>query len=264
MEVRVVDAPKHERGPDTLAPLLGKRFYTKNGIYLQVVEGYARPDDAVWYALHQCYSPEFSMDDPLPKDPGGSIVRNLLNKSHFGPLEHPTLTVNIGGVSRALMAQLTRHRTGITFDIQSLRYTKLLDLKVDEESFVIPPYLKEGATPKVRERFVGSKEIVDPDRAREIFLKGYERDLQEYKELIELGVPAEDARYKLPEGLKIFMVMSANVRTFLHLLDMRLPPNAQWEIRELCELFLHVGELWMPKTFQWYRENRAYKHRLAP
>jgi len=264
LQIRVVDVPVYGSGVDTLKPLLGKRFYSPNGLYVQVIDGYRHPDETVWYAMHQCYCAGFAMDDPLPKDPGKAIVERLLKRSHFGPLEHVALTVNIGGVSRALMAQLTRHRTGISFDVQSLRYTKLIDIDVDESTFQIPPYLREGADGTVRERFVGTKEVDKPDMAREKLMASYRRSLQDYLELLEAGVPAEDARMVLPHGLRIHMVMSANVRTFFHLLDMRLPPNAQWEIRELCELFLHIGELWMPKVYQWYRENRAYKHKLAP
>lgn len=264
LKIRVEEVKTYGSGIDNLKPLLGKRFYSGSGIYLQVADGYRHPDETVWYALHQCYTSGFSMDDPLPKDPGEAIVKKLLKKSHFGPLEHVSLTVNIGGVSRVLMAQLTRHRTGITFDVQSLRYTKIESIDVDESAFTVPPYLRKGAEPKARERYVGSRIIEDPEVAREKMLEAYRRDLQEYLELLEAGIPAEDARMVLPLGLKINMVMSANVRTFFHLMDMRLPPNAQWEIRELCELFLHIGELWMPKSYRWYRENRAYKHKLAP
>lgn len=264
LNIRVEEVKTYGSGDDTLKPILGKRFYSENGIYVQITDGYRHPDETVWYALHQCYTSGFSMDDPLPKDPGEAIVNRLLKKLHFGPLEHVSLTLNIGGVSRALMAQLTRHRTGITFDVQSLRYTKIENIDVDESTFTIPPYLREGAEPKVRERYVGSRIIEDPDGAREKMLEAYRRDLQEYLNLLEAGIPAEDARKVLPLGLKINMMMSANVRTFFHLMDMRLPPNAQWEIRELCELFLYIGELWMPKAYRWYRENRAYKHKLAP
>lgn len=264
MNIRVEEVRTHSSGVDTLAPLLGKRFYTENGIYMQVVDGHRHPDETTWYALHQCYSPDFSMNDPLPSNPGEAIRKHLLQKSHFGPLEHPTITVNIGGISRVLMAQLTRHRTGITFDVQSLRYTRLLDIDVDESTFVVPPYLTEGADGKVRERFFGSRLLEDPDAYREELLESYRESLRRYKRLLEAGVPAEDARDVIPLGLKIHLVMSANVRTILHLLDMRLPANAQWEIRELAELLLWIGQRWMPITFSWYKEKRAYKHKLAP
>ncbi|REJ36815.1 MAG: hypothetical protein DIU84_05375 [Bacillota bacterium] len=78
------------------------------------------------------------------------------------------------------------------------------------------------------------------------------------------GRPAEDARLSLPLGTRINLVMSVNARSLMHILDMRLPPNAQWEIRELCGALLDLAEMWMPATFRWYRENRAGKHLLAP
>jgi len=92
----------------------------------------------------------------------------------------------------------------------------------------------------------------------------YATALRDYFQLISMGVPAEDARMVLPIGLRINLVMTVNARSLMHILDMRLPPNAQWEIRELCGALLDLAERWMPNTFEWYRENRAGKHMLAP
>lgn len=232
---------------------------TANGMRVKVLSATPDAERVVWQCAHQDYASGFAADDPVPTTYGSSIVKNLLQRGHFGPFEHPQIVMNIGGVSRALMAQLTRHRVGISFDVQSLRYTKVEEAQPSD--FVLPPYLQAGRT---RERFKGTVEISEPDAVEELFHESYARALESYKKLLAAGVPAEDARMVLPIGLKINLTMSCDARTMMHLLDMRLPANAQWEIRELCESLLDISKVWMPNTFAWYEANRARKHKLAP
>lgn len=229
---------------------------------VEVIEATSDPEKLVWICAHQDYTANFALDDPVPQDPGAAIVKHLLLRGHYGPFEHPQISFNIGGISRACLAQLTRHRIGTTFDVQSHRYTKADEAEPTPEYFVFPPYLASGA--QAHARGVGRVEVTDAPAAAQIMTEAYTHSLAAYKKLLAMGVPAEDARMVLPEGTLINLTMSVNARSLMHVLDMRLPPNAQWEIRDLCEKLLALAEEWMPATFRWYRENRAYKHKLAP
>ncbi|HLS88440.1 MAG TPA: FAD-dependent thymidylate synthase [Sphingobacteriaceae bacterium] len=231
-------------------------------VRVEVIQATPDPERLVWICAHQDYAATFAMDDPVPKDPGAAIVKNLLQRGHYGPFEHPQISFNIGGISRACLAQLTRHRIGVTFDVQSHRYTKVDQAEPTPEYFVFPPYLAEGA--RAHARGMGRVELDDPARAEAIMQEAYAHSLKAYNLLLAAGMPPEDARLVLPEGVRINLTMSVNARALMHILDMRLPPNAQWEIRMLCERLLELAEDWMPATFRWYRENRAYKHKLAP
>jgi len=55
-----------------------------------------------------------------------AFIEKQLSRGHFGPFEHVSISFSIKGVSRSLMAQLTRHRH-MTFDIQSQRYVDFSD-----------------------------------------------------------------------------------------------------------------------------------------
>ena len=256
--------------------LTGTETVTPSGIRVVVLAATPDPEKLVWQAAHQDVTPNLSADDSVPASHGEAIVKRLLQRGHFGPFEHPHITFNIGGISRACMAQLTRHRVGISFDVQSLRYTTVdLDLeavrapeglKFVDEHLVLPPYLRDDPEKpvKVVERGRSPRRIQEPKTALERIRMAYATALRDYFQLISMGVPAEDARMVLPIGLRINLVMTVNARSLMHILDMRLPPNAQWEIRELCGALLDLAELWMPHTFEWYRENRAGKHMLAP
>src|SRR5690554_4299575 len=241
---------------------------TPSGIRVAVIAATPEPERLVWLAQHQDVTDHMTIEDRVPSDPGAAVVKTLLQRSHFGPFEHPSITFNIGGVSRSLMAQITRHRVGISFDVQSLRYTRLDEIgDTDEElqaAFAFPPYLNQDEPVRVVERRRSPWHIEDPSAVRRQLTDAYRQVLHLYRKLLEAGLPAEDARMILPLGTRINMVMSVNARTLMHILDMRLPPNAQWEIRELCGALLDLAAMWVPATFRWYRENRAGKHKLAP
>lgn len=232
---------------------------------VEVIKATESPEELVWRAARQCYVPGFILDRDLP-DNYNKLITDLLNRGHYGPFEHPQISFNIGGISRACLAQLTRHRIGVTFDVQSHRYTTVTEGVENnnlDDCFVYPPYLESGATSHARG--YGKIELTDDEQAyvEGIFTDAYAKALDNYFRLLEV-VPAEDARLVLPEGVKVNLVMSCNARSLMHILDLRLPPNAQWEIRMLCGWLLDLAEEWMPTTFRWYREKRAGKHKLAP
>lgn len=202
------------------------------------------------------------------------LVRTLIKKGHFGPFEHPQISFEIEGVSRSLMAQITRHRVGITFDIQSQRYVDFQG-KDAEELVKTPESVtnvnagnrdpNRKSNEEVMEEFgLGSEEEIQEHRER-VFKQARTEALTAYDQLRELGVPPEDARFVLPIGSKVNISTSMTARTLLHIADMRAQPEAQWEIDELTKKMLDLAEEWMPHTFGYYREEMIHrKNRLAP
>lgn len=195
----------------------------------------------------------------------GNFIGQLLKRGHFGPFEHAQATFTIKGVSRACMAQLTRHRH-VSFDVQSMRYVAFDDVDpadVREGEMVVTP---PSATDP---NWVGRKQkTFDADNIEEreeIFRESVSRSVEEYQKLLDLGMPPEDARLVLPIGSKVNITMSLNARMLMHVADMRAAADAQWEIRELTEEVLSLAAEWCPHTFAYYNENmKNRKNRLAP
>jgi thymidylate synthase (FAD) len=78
-------------------------------------------------------------------------------------------------------------------------------------------------------------------------------------------MPPEDARFVLPIGTEVNMVVSMNARMLMHVADMRAAADAQWEIREMTEGILELAKEWCPNTFEYYEETmKNRKNRLAP
>ncbi|MEW5858103.1 MAG: FAD-dependent thymidylate synthase, partial [Cyanobacteriota bacterium] len=118
---------------------------------VEVVAATPNPQQVIWAAMHQDYSEELVWNScdrwPDEERSGELIIKHLLSgdRGHYGPLEHPQMTVNVGYFPHSMMQQLRTHRVGVSFDVQSFRYTgqRIVDVvegKLDiEEAFYLRP-----------------------------------------------------------------------------------------------------------------------------
>lgn len=201
-----------------------------------------------------------------------AFIRKQLSRGHYGPWEHPQVTFAVSGISRVTMAQITRHRL-MSFDVQSMRYADFSECEPVVPVTLLSPQERLETYPNVfddledasnyYERHSGELELSDRTRLnlRQTYEYQTERQFEAYQNMVEAGVPKEDARFLLPLGTPVNMTFSGNARTFMHLMDMRKKPNAQWEVRELSERLFEELSDWMPNTFTWYDEK---PHKLAP
>jgi len=223
--------------------------------------------DDVPEEVRQAYHDE--QDIVLTREMWHLITETLLKHGHFGPLEHPHITFAVEGVSRSLMAQITRHRH-VSFDIQSMRYVGFEDAvpEAGEAVVRIPGLDDPGLTGRNAEFADGEGEMDDEVILRErrmCYERAIERAFREYQNLLDLGVPAQDARMVLPIGTKVNMVFTVNLRMLLHIADMRAAADAQWEIRQMTEDVLELAKEWAPITMHFYEtEMKHRKNRLAP
>ena len=226
------------------------------------------PQQLVWAAMHQDYSEDFVWDkkDKFPDEAkaGELIVKHLLsgNRGHYGCIEHPQITFNVGYFPHSMMQQVRTHRVGISFDVQSFRYTgsRIIDVvegKRDvEDVFYLRPV--DNYTNRQGKRYLYSEEQRQQD------LKWCIEACKLYQQRISEGLSEEHARSLIPFDARQNFVMSCNARSLMHLLDLRWKKDAQLEAQKLCELLYLHFEAWMPALAHWYKENRAQKARLSP
>jgi len=196
-----------------------------------------------------------------------TLIHHLLEHGHYGPFEHAQATFAIEGVSRSCMAQITRHRH-VSFDVQSMRYVAFDDVDPADvregEMVVIPPSATDPDWVGRNQR-TGQVDAETAQQREEIFTDAIEDAVESYQDLLDLGMPPEDARFVLPIGTKVNIVMSMNARMLMHVADMRAAADAQWEIREMTERILEIAADWCPITFEYYEEHmKNRKNRLAP
>ena len=197
--------------------------------------------------------PEYMEETTYSKQ--AALLRQLMDAGHWGPWEHPVITFGISNMSRVTLARLTRHRIA-SFDIQSQRYVKMNML-----NFVVPPSF---SAKKIKSR-QGTKEIaLDPLRRKAIWEDLLQHSHEAYRELVDAGVPKEDARYLLPEGTFVHGTMTVNARSLMHIIALRSFGDAQWEIRELVKQLLILAKEWMPITFTHFEKRMKKRDVIAP
>lgn len=186
------------------------------------------PERAVATAARLCYAPVGAKElmETMPPERVQSVLSTIMKSGHFSTLEHVSYTFAVDGVSRALTHQLVRHRMA-SFNQQSQRYVKFKD-GVD----VVKPHT------------VAADEETD-----RLFDEAIATVVEAYQKLLDAGIPAEDARYLLPNAAETKIVITMNIRELLHFFELRCCNRAQWEIRELAHRMLELVRPTAPYIF---------------
>ena len=195
------------------------------------------PEKVVAAAAKLCYSDAHITDllDGLTEEKTAKFLTMLSDLGHASPIEHASFTFGIEGVSRTLLAQITRHRIA-SFSVQSQRYVRLDDFR-----YVVPPEIE--AIPEAKEAFLASME----EDARRYLDLAHKLEEGHTARLMAEGMPEkqarakaskqanEDARFVLPNACETKMVVTMNARSLQNFFHLRCCSRAQWEIRELAE-----------------------------
>ena len=186
------------------------------------------PERAIATAARLCYAPVGAAElmETMPEERVRSVLTTIMESGHFSTLEHASYTFAIDGVSRVLTHQLVRHRLA-SFNQQSQRYVKFKD----GFPFVTPPTIAENA---------------EADAAFRALMNAA---ADAYQQLLDAGIPAEDARFVLPNAAETKIVTTMNVRELLHFFELRCCHRAQWEIQELACRMLELVRPTAPFIF---------------
>lgn len=192
-------------------------------------------------AIRQCYSHKTALEVLETESEkyfgergkeGKRLFKQIVSSGHTSTLEHITFTFAIEGASRALLAQLTRHRAGFSYSVQSQRYVKLSsESRSGGFDYVTPKTIKNEL-----QYHKDTDDYVIEENPYKTFESMMGRIQDYYDILISLGIPQEDARAVLPNATATNLVLTVNLRALLDFYSKRKPGNgAQAEIAELAE-----------------------------
>ena len=211
-----------------------------------------QPEHLLASAARLCYSPASIGDvmEGLTEEKTAAFVDMLAEIGHESPIEHVSFTFGIEGVSRSLLAQLTRHRIA-SFSVQSQRYVRE---KMFE--YVVPPEIE--AIPEAAEEY---RRAMEEDQRHYESLTALLKE-KHLKEKLAAGMEEkaaaraaekqaiEDARFVLPNACTTKIMMTMNARSLLNFFHHRCCNRAQWEIRELARQMLALCLEVAPHLFQ--------------
>lgn len=191
------------------------------------VELIAHGDEAVCAkAALTCTSAESVHDIFAANKDFLSVLERVYKMGHTSVSEHMWFTFIISGVSRSLTHQLVRTRMA-SYSQRSQRYVTEGNFE-----FVIPPKIE--AHQSALDTF--NTLMADINEA--------------YAALLHYGIPAEDARFVLPNACETQVVMTINARALIHFLAERLCTCAQWEIRALANAMVAAAVKVSPTIMQ--------------
>lgn len=172
------------------------------------------PEQTVAMAAKLCYSSRAigELREGLTVEKTNDFLDMLTEMGHESPIEHASFTFGIEGVSRSLLAQITRHRIA-SYSVKSQRY-------VHEGSFgyVTPPAVaeEEETDALFREAMEAAQRYYDrlsellAARHAAALTAGGMSEKQALRQAEKLA--NEDARFVLPNACDTQMVVSMNAR----------------------------------------------------
>ena len=210
------------------------------------------PEKTVACAAKLCYAAADidTVYEGLTEEKTASFLEMLHSIGHESPIEHASFTFGIEGVSRSLLAQITRHRIA-SFSVQSQRYVRLDDFR-----YVVPPAIE--AAPEAKAAFLASME----QDARNYLDLARKLEEGHAARLMAEGLPEkearrkaekmanEDARFVLPNACETKMVVTMNARSLCNFFRLRCCERAQWEIRALADEMLRLVYPVAPHLFR--------------
>ena len=210
------------------------------------------PEHTVASAAKLCYSPSTidGIREGLTDEKAASFVEMLSEIGHESPIEHASFTFGIEGVSRALLAQITRHRIA-SFSVQSQRYVAENDFE-----FVTPPEIAaepealalfNEAMQKDKEYYEKITEVLKAKHKAAFLADGKDEkaaDRAAEKKAIE------DARFVLPNACDTKMVVTMNARSLHNFFRHRCCNRAQWEIQDVANQMLALVKEVAPNLFK--------------
>lgn len=206
----------------------------EKNLHVELIAHTPLPEQVCALGAKLCYAKAdvAALREKISAQDQSAFLEKIMESGHLSVLEHATFTFAVEGVSRVLLAQLTRHRIA-SFSVQSQRYVSL----AETFSYIIPPAIKALG-----------EEAVARFQAQMDQMQAWYVEWQQ-----ELGAKGEksneDARFVLPNACETRLIVTMNVRELMHFFELRCCMRAQWEIRGLAEEMLRLCKQAAPVLF---------------
>lgn len=203
------------------------------------------PEKIIATAAKLCYSSAGieNIHEGLDEEKTEKFIQKLLDLGHESPIEHVTFTFGIEGVSRALLAQITRHRIA-SYSVKSQRY-----VTEGQFQYIVPPAIAEDKEASVIYQQTMEDLQKKYDALTEILKKNHMAQGMGEKAAEKAAI--EDARFVLPNACETKIVMTFNARSLVNMFHHRCCERAQWEIRAMADEMLRLVKEVAPTLFKY-------------
>lgn len=171
------------------------------------------------------------------RDDNKQYIQNIISHAHGSTLEHSNLTMLWDNVSRVLTHELVRHRAGMAYSQESLRYVRLDKLK-----FWIPDEVKDN--PELLHIYVETIQYLESVQERLNKVVNLDKMLFDEKKKW-----TSRFRRLAPDGLATSILVTGNLRAWRHIVNMRGNEHAEEEIQLVIGQVAPILKQFSPSTF---------------
>lgn len=184
--------------------------------------------------LEKCARTCYQSEGKEHKTSTEEFLKGIIKSGHTSVLEHESITIDLI-TNRGVLAELTRHRIGVGYSVESTRY-------VNYEKgvhFILPiEYDFEWTNLPIDKKL---------ETRRLIFKESVETSAYAYEQLIKNGAKPQEARSVLPQALKVNMKVTMNIRAWRHFFELRCASGAHPDIKEIAiALLLYFRKKMLP------------------
>lgn len=222
---------------------------------MEYIDGTSNPEKLIEVAARMCYDETGDVSFLCKQPLNTAFIDRLMKVEHESPFEHACFTFGVEGISRTLLAQLTRHRIGWSFSVRSQRFINHKDF-----NYIIPELIKKY--PELTEKFQKIMTFLNDEYillSAEL-VKRLENEQPEKKKAELQKFAQEEARYILPNAAETKLIMTMNVRSAWNFLSKRLCNKAQREIRDFAWELLRQLMIKSPLLFSYAGPPCAIDH----
>lgn len=174
----------------------------------------------------------YKSEDKIDKDSAAHFIAMIIRRGHLSVLEHVSVSVRVI-CDRGVSHEIVRHRIA-SYTQESTRYCNYSGGEFGGElTFILPSFLKDRSGVLYQEWLAA--------------MRGAGRA---YLAMIGYGAVPQEARSVLPNSLKTEIVMTMNLREWLHFFKLRTASNAHPDMQVVANMILNGFRDHIPIIFK--------------
>ena len=193
-------------------------------------------------ACRTCYRSEGNITEDSYK----RLLTNCINRGHESILEHEKITIRMC-CDIGVYKDLTRHRAGTAFSIESTRYCNYSkDKFTNNIKFIKPVYYVDSWKER---NYEGS--AMSTEESKSFYWYSCMQDIEDtYLNMAKLGCTPDEMRMILPHSTAAEVTMTCNIREWKHILELRCSKMVHPSVRQLMIPLLLKFKKEMPEIFE--------------
>ena len=177
---------------------------------------------------HMAYCARVSNPKNQNNEKISGLLKYCIKHQHWSIFEQAFMTLEIE-TTRGIAAQILRHRS-FTYQEFSQRYA---DSSLLSDAIPLPELRRQDT--KNRQNSIDDIDEFTKQRFEILMRRYFDEGMDLYREMLDVGIAKECARFVLPLAVPTRLYMTGSVRSWIHYIDLRTANGTQKEHMDIAE-----------------------------